>query len=51
MSTYYERANVALDGLGWADTRDPMEVMQAVMDLARLVRDMARELDGLTEAS
>lgn len=49
--TWEERAQKAQDAIGWADSSDPGAVAYAVLDLARFVTAMARELDKLTAAA
>lgn len=43
--TWTQRAQQVQDDIGWADPSDPSVMASTVLALARLVTDMARELD------
>lgn len=45
-----ERAQRVQDDIGWADSTNAMEMGSAVLNLARLVQDLAREIDQLKAA-
>lgn len=47
MSGLREAAQEAQDGIGWAKYTDPAEMVSAVLDLARVVVQLAAALDRL----
>lgn len=45
------RAKEAMDGIGWCDYSDPAAMSYATLELARIVVELARELERLRDAT